>query len=162
MIESMSTPIQDRQEPTVPDLQGPDGVRDGSVETVQDIADVYRSGHRDGDSVLIAVEELLLELGEAMADRAARESMAGQMALARRTLRFERHVHELYRLAETPFQAQMAATALGLGAPQWLFEGEDGTVWRREITALTDYASSVCPGAEDPGRPRGLRGRFDW
>jgi hypothetical protein len=149
----------------VQDIQDPDDLHRGSVETWQDIAAQYRMDHSGESSLLTAVEELLLELGEALADRAARESMAGQLALARRTLRFERHVHELYRLAETAPQAQMAATALDLGAPQWLFVGEDGAAWRRELTALTDYAAWACTGygeGDDSGEPRALRGRLDW
>jgi hypothetical protein len=158
------TTTQDRQEPMVQDIQDPDELPRGSVETWQDIATQYRVDHSGQSSLLTAVEELLLELGEALADRAARESMEGQLALARRTLRFERHVHELYRLTETAPQAQMAATALDLGVPQWLFEGEDGAAWRREITALTDYADWACAdyGEGEPGESRSLRGRLDW
>ncbi|HEY4615927.1 MAG TPA: hypothetical protein VIG75_10725 [Citricoccus sp.] len=158
-------PIQDRQETMVRLLHDPEDPAHGSGETWQDIAALYRMNHRSACSLLTAVEELLLELGEALAHRAARESMNGQVALARRTLRFERHVHELYRLAETPAQAQMAATALDLGAPDWLYAGEDGAAWRREISALLDYAGWACtvhdaggdPGMA-PGRPERLDG----
>ncbi|MGM7668613.1 hypothetical protein [Microbacterium sp. A93] len=50
-------------------------------------------------------------------------------------------MHELYSLAETVSQAQMAASALELGAPAWLYDGEDGRAWHREIVALSHYAS---------------------
>jgi hypothetical protein len=158
------TPTQDLQEPMVQDIQDPDDLRRGSVETWQDIAVQYRVEHSGEKSLLTAVEELLLELGEALTDRAARESTAGQLALARRTLRFERQVHELYRLAETDSQAQMAATALELGVPQWLFDGEDGAAWHREITALSDYAAWACAGhgeGDDADEPHSVRGRLD-
>lgn len=158
------THAQDLQDPIAQHLQDRDSVRGGSVETWQDIAGQYRVGHRGEGSLLIAVEDLLLDLGEALAARALRESRAGQQALVRRTLRFERHVHELYRCAETDPQAQMAVTALDLGAPRWLFEGEEGAAWRREITALTDYAAwacAPCAGDHGPDGPRSVPGRLD-
>jgi hypothetical protein len=165
MSQNMNpTHTQDLDEPMEQDVQDSDDRRSGSVETWQDIAAQYRVEHRGQDSLLAAVEDLLLDLGEALGDRAVLEAMAGQQALARRTRRFERHVHELYRAAETDQQAQMAATALDLGAPQWLVEGEDGAAWRREITALTDYAAWACAGqGEDDGseEPRGVLGRLD-
>ncbi len=138
---------QDCQEPMVYDDRDPDRLPRGAVETWQDIAARYRAGHRGSASVLSAVEELLLELGDALAHRAARESADGNLALARRTLRFESHVNELYRLAETAPQAQMATTVLHAATPQWLFEGEDGTAWQQEIAALTDYAAWACADA---------------
>jgi hypothetical protein len=141
----------DTQEPTVHELPAPDEVP-GTAETWQDIAGQYRVDDRGPQSVLDAVDEVLLELAEALSDRAARETRAGDLALARRTQRYRRRVHELYTLAETVPQAQMAVSALALGAPDWLFEREDGRAWSREITALSDYASwalTIYGGADD-------------
>lgn len=132
------------------DVHDPDDAGHGGDETWRDIAAQYRSEHQGEESLLTVVDELLLDLGDALAVRAARESHAGQPALARRTRRFERRVHELFRLTETAAQAQMASAALDLGAPEWLFEGEEGAAWRREITALADYVGWAC-GGETPG-----------
>jgi hypothetical protein len=129
------------QEPMVHDLPAPDELPAGTTETWQDIAGQYRADDRGPQSVLDAVDEVLLELAEALSDRSTREARAGELALARRTHRYRRRVHELYTLAETVEQAQMAAAALALGAPAWLFEDEDGQAWKREITALGDYAT---------------------
>lgn len=144
-----STRTEYPQEATVHDLPAPDDVSGGvsgdatggTTETWQDIAGQYRADHRGSHSALDAVDEVLLELAEALSDRAAREARAGELALARRTQRYRRRVHELYSLSETVSQAQIAASALELGAPAWLYEGEDGRAWHREIVALNDYAS---------------------
>ncbi|WP_159552009.1 hypothetical protein [Citricoccus sp. K5] len=119
----------------------PDVLPEGTTETWQDIAGQYRADHRGPHSVVDAVDEILLELAEALSDRSARESSTGELALSRRTQRYRRRVHELYSLAETVAQAQMAASVLELGAPAWLYEREDGRAWHREIVALNDYAS---------------------
>lgn len=152
MSEDMNrTRTEYPQEATVHDLPAPDDVTGGTTETWQDIVCQYRTDHRGQHSVLDAVDEVLLELAEALSDRAAREARAGELALARRTQRHRRRVHELYSLAETVSQAQMAASALELGAPAWLYEGEDGRAWHREIVALSHYASwavSVYGGSE--------------
>ena len=144
-----STRTEYPQEATVHDLPAPDDVSGGfsgdasggTTETWQDIAGQYRADHRGPHSALDAVDEVLLELAEALSDRAARETRGGELALARRTQRYRRRVHELYSLSETVSQAQIAASALELGAPAWLYEAEDGRAWHREIVALNDYAS---------------------
>ncbi|MFC7400877.1 hypothetical protein ACFQQD_00965 [Citricoccus sp. GCM10030269] len=152
---------QESQEPMVHDFHAADDAPGAATETWQDIAGQYRLDHTGPECLLDAVEDVLLELMEALSERAAREWKAGKLGLARRTRRYRGRVRELYTLAETVPQAQMAASALELGAPAWLFDREDGKAWRREITALSAYASwavtvhgrSDDQAGQDPAEP---------
>lgn len=133
--------LQDRTEGPVHRQSHLDQVLWGTDETWQDIVSRYRVLHQGPASVLDAVEDLLLALEEALTERASREHLDGQVALARRTVRYAQSIHDLYVLTETAAQAQLGAAALSLGAPAWLFLGDEGAAWKREITALADYAA---------------------